>query len=324
VVRSLLVPASGLYRLGSAARHAAYDAGLVSSHALPLPSVGIGNLAVGGTGKTPLTGWVATALARRGARPAVVLRGYGGDEVAEHRAALPWAIVEAGADRRAASARARDAGASVLVLDDCLQHRRVRVDLMLAMVAAETWGGPRWPLPAGPWREGRAALRRAHAVVVTRKAAAPGRAADVAAELAPWVQAGVAAVAELQPADLEPLTGGPSVPLATLAGRPVLAVSGIGDPAAFAAQLRQAGAEVRSLAYGDHHPYGAADVRRIVAEAGPIAVVTTAKDAVKLRPLWPADGPPCLVARLRVQITVGAEAIGGLLDGVATAAHANH
>jgi tetraacyldisaccharide 4'-kinase len=108
-----------------------------------------------------------------------------------------------------------------------------------------------------------------------------------------------------------------------VAGREVVAVCGIGEPELFAAQLRLAGATVRLLAYGDHHPYSADDVAAIIEGTGRAAlVVTTAKDAVKLRRLWPEDGPRCLVAELTVRITGGAEVLGAVLDRVATAARA--
>src|SRR5205085_6813275 len=180
VSRALLLPFAGLHRLGTTLRNAAYDAGIARSVPLAAPSVGIGNLSVGGTGKTPLTMYLAARLAARGLRPGIVLRGYGGDETAEHRQARAGALVEADPDRHAAAVRAVDRGADVLVLDDCLQRRNVTTDVMLAVVAAESWEEPRWPLPAGPWREGAAALRRADAVVVTRKVATQAEAEAIA------------------------------------------------------------------------------------------------------------------------------------------------
>lgn len=187
---------------------------------------------------------------------------------------------------------------------------------MLVAVAAETWRGDRWPLPAGPWREGVAGLRRADAVVVTRKAAAPEAALAIAMELAPRTR-GIGVVADVLPRTLRPIAGGDWEPLGALRDREVLAVCGIGEPGLFAAQLRQAGAVVELMAWGDHHAYDARDVARIRARAGSRAVVTTAKDAVKLAASWPVDGPPCLVAALTVEMAVGAAMLGDLLDRVA-------
>jgi tetraacyldisaccharide 4'-kinase len=320
LVRVGLLPAAAVYRAAVLARNAAYDAGLLVSRSLPLPSIGVGNLAVGGTGKTPLSAWLAGELAARGAHPAIVLRGYGGDEPAEH-AARPDAIVEANADRQVAARRAAARGADSLVLDDCLQRRDVRPEAMIAVIAAETWVGPRWPLPAGPWREGTGALARADLVLVTARTAADDSVAALGAILAPRARQGAWAGARLAPGVLTPLGGGQAEPLTTLRGRAVVAVSGIGEPDLFAAQLREAGADVRPMAFGDHHPYTSGDVKAIIDAVGTGGtIVTTAKDAVKLRGLWPSNGPRCLVAELRVRITGGAEHLGRLLDRVATAA----
>jgi tetraacyldisaccharide 4'-kinase len=105
--------------------------------------------------------------------------------------------------------------------------------------------------------------------------------------------------------------------LGALRGQGVLAVSGVGEPDAFAAQLGSAGAAVQAMPFGDHHPYTAADVARIIQAAGPRGlVVTTAKDAVKLASLWPPDSPRCLVALLGVTIATGAHVMDRLVDRV--------
>jgi tetraacyldisaccharide 4'-kinase len=316
----LLLPAA-LYRAGVAARNAAYDLGLLRTRPLPAPSVGVGNLAVGGTGKTPLCRHLAAALARRGRRVGILLRGYGSDEAAEYRETLPDAVVIADPDRSRGAEAAVRLGAEVLVLDDCLQRRDVRPDVMLAVVAAEAPGPPRWPLPAGPWREGLGALRRADAVVVSRKSAGPAAAAALAAALAPGTRGGGGLVAELVPGHLETLPEGAPAPVATLQRRTVVALSGIGAPDAFASQLRSLGAgRVRALAFGDHHGYTAADVAAAQAAAGDDGVVvTTGKDAVKLRRLWPRAGPPCLVALLEVRVADDTGFLTRVLDRVAGA-----
>jgi tetraacyldisaccharide 4'-kinase len=321
--RAVLLPAAGAWRLVTAARNRAYDSGLLPSSPPPVPSIGVGNLTVGGTGKTPLAAWIAGELKRRGRRAGVVLRGYGGDEVAEHRAANPDAVVEAGADRRAASARAIVRGAQVLVFDDCLQHRALATDVMLALVSADTWLLPRWPLPAGPWREGLGALARADAVVVTRKVASRESAAELAGRLAPLTRGLSGIVASLAPGELRAAAGRP-VPLGTLSGRDVLVVAGVGEPELVAEQVKSCGAQVQLLDLGDHHAYSAAEAAGIAASVpkGGVAV-TTAKDAVKLGPLWPAGEAELLVASLRVEIEEGAEVLSALLDRVATAARTN-
>lgn len=322
LARAALLPAALLYRGGVWLRNAAYDAGALPSRAAPLPSIGFGNLAVGGAGKSPLAAHAANELGRRGIRSAVVLRGYGSDEAEEYRFTAPGALVAAGADRHAAARQAAERGAEALVFDDCLQRRDLVVDVMVAVVAAESWRGERWPLPAGPWREGSGALGRADAVVVTRKSASPAAALAVAAELDERTPYG-AMVAELALAGLRPLREGGEAGAGAgwLAGREILAVCGIAAPAAFRAQLAAAGARVDLLAFGDHHRYDAGDVRAVVGRAAGRPVVTTGKDAVKLAKLWPAaGGPECQVAMLGVRLTHGAGTMDMLLNRVAEAA----
>ena len=319
--RLLLIPAAALYRAGAGARNAAFDTGLRRSRALPLPSLGVGNLAVGGTGKTPVTAYLARQLARRGLRPAVLLRGYGRDEEREHAAAVPEAIVVADPDRHAAAARAAAAGAEVLVLDDCFQRRDVTVDVMLTVVAAETWNGLRLPLPAGPWREGAGALGRADAVVVTCKTATAADGDALAAVLAPRTRGGLGIVVRLAPAGFRSLGAREPLAAEVVSGRDVVALCAIGEPELFATQLERLGARVTLAAFGDHHAYAAADVAAARARAGASGlVVTTAKDAVKLEQMWPVGDPQCLVMELEVRPAGKPAALDALLDRVAAAA----
>jgi tetraacyldisaccharide 4'-kinase len=322
LARGALLPPAALYRAAVLARNAAYDAGWLASRRLPVPSVGVGNLAVGGVGKTPVARYLAGGLARRGCRVGILLRGYGDDEVREYGAALPDAVVVANPDRHQGAFEAVWRGADVLVLDDCLQRRDVAPDLMLALVAAESWGGTRWPLPAGPWREGLAGLRRADALVVTCKSASVDRGAELAASLAPLTKRGKGLVAGLSPAHLLPLGGGERrAAREVVAGRKVVALCGIGAPDAFAAQLRALGAaQVDLLAFGDHHAFTPRDVSAARGRAGADGlVVTTEKDAVKLRGLWPPGVPDCRVAVLDVSIRRGDDTLARFLDEIAGA-----
>src|SRR4029077_17671057 len=140
-----------------------------SVQSLSLPTVAVGNLTVGGAGKTPIAAWIADWLLRHRARPAILLRGYGGDEPLVHARLVPQAIIQANPDRGRGAALARGAGADVLVLDDAYQALGVSRDLNLALVAVEQLRYAPWPLPAGPWREGWSALNRANGIIVTRK-----------------------------------------------------------------------------------------------------------------------------------------------------------
>ncbi len=184
LARLALLPVSGLWRGAVAARGLAYRRGWLPVHDLPLPAVAVGNLTVGGSGKTPIAIWIARYYVGRGLRPGILLRGYGGDETLVHRHDVPEAVVVANPDRAVGAARGDGGGAEVLVLDDAYQRLDVRRDLNIAVVSAETTRAVRWPLPAGPWREGWSALERADALIVTRKRATADAAAKLAAELA--------------------------------------------------------------------------------------------------------------------------------------------
>ncbi|MBA2292154.1 MAG: tetraacyldisaccharide 4'-kinase [Gemmatimonadales bacterium] len=316
VVRAALVPASGLWHAGMRVREAAYRRGWIATHDLPMPAVAIGNLTVGGSGKTPLAGWVAQHFLQRGITPGILLRGYGGDEADVHRDAVPGAVVEANPDRRAGAALAVARGARVLVLDDAYQRLDVARDLNICVISAETSRAVRWPLPAGPWREGLRALDRADAVIVTRKRADAATAATMAAELSRRV-AGPVAVAHLSLGVLRGLVSGAEHPVAMLEGRRVVAASAIADPDAFVTQVKRTGAQVQVATWKDHHQFRDEDVAWLAhASRRADHVVLTAKDAVKLRGRWPVSVPEPLVAMLAVTFEQGEDALRGALDAL--------
>jgi len=209
-------------------------------------------------------------------------------------------------------------GAQVLVLDDAFQRLDVRRDLNIAVVAAETTRAVRWPVPAGPWREGLEALSRADAVIVTRKRATVEAALALAGELAPLVQ-GPVAIAQLGLVRLDGLVSGRSVDAATLAGRRVVAASGIADPDAFVAQVKSTGAAVQAATWKDHHDFRDEDVAWLAHAARRADhVVITEKDAVKLRDRWPAAVPEPLVAVLDLAWERDGDRIVAALDAVVT------
>jgi tetraacyldisaccharide 4'-kinase len=287
-------------------RSLAYRRSWLPAHSLPLPAVAVGNLTVGGSGKTPLAGWIAAHYAGMGLKPGIVLRGYrGGDEVLVHRAAVPTAVVVANPDRVAGAREAKEAGAQVLVLDDAFQRLDVRRDLNLVVVSAETVRAVRWPLPAGPWREGVRALERADGLVITRRRADLATAQALAAELGPRVK-GPVAVVHLAVTRYEGMVSGRPVAAEALAGKRVLAASAIGDPESFIAQTKATGAAVQVATWRDHHAFADADVAWLaLATRKTDLVVVTGKDAVKLRDRWPAGVPEPLVAVLDLEWEAG-------------------
>ncbi len=317
VARALLVPPALLYRGVMIARAGAYRRGWLRTKKLPLPAVAIGNLAVGGAGKTPVAAWVAGFYAQRGTRPGILLRGYGGDEHRVHERLVPGAIVVPNPDRAAGAERARAAGAQVLVLDDAYQRLDVARDLNVALLNTENARAARWPLPAGPWREGWRALDRADLIVVTRRRAPAYEARRLAQQLAArWPEIPVA-VAHLALQGFEGLRTRRQAKAADLAGKRVIVAAGIADPTSFAVQVRASGAIVQLLAYQDHHPYPPADVADLAQAArGADYVVVTEKDAVKLRDRWPADVLEPLVAVLRLHWELNGEAVERALEGI--------
>ena len=318
LARLALLPASGLWRGAMAARGLAYRRGWLQVRDLPLPSVAIGNLTVGGSGKTPIAIWIARYYVRRGLTPGILLRGYGNDETLVHQQSVPGAVVVADPDRAAGAERALANGAQVLVLDDAYQRLDVRRDLNIAVMSAETTRAVRWPLPAGPWREGWRALDRADAVIVTRKRATLDAALSLVRELGPRV-AGPIAIAHLGLRRLEGLVSGRPTPAEALAGRRVVAASGIADPDAFVAQVKATGAAVQVATWKDHYDYRDEDVAWLAHAARRAEyVVVTEKDAVKLRDRWPAAAPEPLVAVLDPEWEEGGDEIAAALDAVVT------
>ncbi len=320
MARMALAPAAGAYRVATWARNALYDRGVLRVEPPVVPAISIGNLGAGGTGKTPVAAWFARSLRDAGSRPAIVMRGYGGDEPLVHAELNPDVPVVVDADRAAGIRRAAQLGSNVAVLDDAFQHRRVARIEDVVLVSADTWREPLRLLPAGPWRELPRALRRATLVLVTRKAAARADAASLARRLAAWTATGAGAVASLQPGSLHHAITGEERPLAELRGERILLVTGIGDPEALAGQLRAAGADVTPRVFPDHHVYDSADCERLARDSASFGrVVCTLKDAVKLRSGWPRAANPPWYVSLRCGIEEGGAEVTALLHRVLSA-----
>lgn len=281
---ALLAPAEIVFRAGAAARNAAYDRGLLPVERAAAPVISVGNLGVGGTGKTPFAAWLAARLKSLGRTPAILHGAYGEDEPELHRRWAPDVPVVAARDRAAGAARAIAGGADALVLDDAFQHRRLHRDLDIVLVSVERWRPKPRLLPRGPWREAPAALRRADLIVCTRKTAPAERSATIADSLR---QIGGPPVlrAHLRPGEWRRagLTAGPP-PV------PAVLVSALAEPRIFLESARAAGAAVgEALVYPDHHAYTRADAERIRDRADGRPIVTTEKDWTKLDRWLAAD-----------------------------------
>ena len=279
VASAALAPLELTYRGAVNARNWGYDAGVLPAEEACIPVISIGNVAVGGTGKTPFSGWLVAHLKEMGRRPALVTRGYGSDEVLLHKAWEPEAVVIVDARRRRGVSQARERGADVAVLDDAFQHRALRRQADIVLVAAEH-GSRQALLPRGRLRETFRALRRADAVVVTRKTASRQE-ADRIGEAVRSVAPGVVAQVRFKAASWVDLEG------RALSGPgkgDLLAVAGVAEPGLFTEMVRESTAGcVTSLGFADHHRFRSADIERIAEHAGGRSIVPTEKDAVKLR-----------------------------------------
>ena len=341
-----LAPLGLLYGAVARARLRLYRSGFLKSESVGAPVVSVGNLTAGGTGKTPLVEWAARALAGEGLRVCVLTRGYGrADEsrrvVASDGARVLAEVSECGdeprllaeslvgvasvvcdRDRVAAARWAREElGAEVFVLDDGFQHLRIARDLdIVTLDATAPWGGGHM-LPRGRLREPASGLARADCVVITR------------AELARDLEGLRAEVARVSEGRAEVFTSrvrtvgltrlseeGSGVAGVNLEGARVGAFCAVGNPEAFFEHVRRDGFELcYTRAFKDHHAYTRADAEAVSREAagrGARALLTTAKDAVKLRGF--DFGLPCYVVETGLEFD-GESRLLGLLRAAVSA-----
>jgi len=314
LARAALVPLERVYGAVVGARDILYDAGVFPTHESALPVVSIGNVTVGGTGKTPIAAWVAQGLAAREARPAIVMRGYGDDEPAVHRAINPSFPVIVNANRTAGIAEAARAGATVAVLDDAFQHRQTRRAADLVLVSADRWSDNQRLLPAGPFREPLHAVRRATLIVVTRKTATDATVALVHETLSHIADVPRLSV-RLSPDSLVRVNTGERAPMSDLSGARVHAIAAVGDPRSFIQQIEECGAEVRASVFPDHHRFSNGEIARLAERtASGVWAVCTLKDAVKLGERWPRQAPPLWYVSQLVTVERGVGGLERVLD----------
>jgi len=292
--------ASRLYRLSIFLRNRLYDMGLLRQERLPCKVISVGNITVGGTGKTPMVIYLANLLREKGFHPAVLSRGYKG------KAKAPINIVSDGnrlfmkpedcgdepaligksvtgvpvltGPKRVMTGRVavEQFGSDVLILDDAFQHRQLARDVDIVLVSAGRPLGNGFLLPAGPLREAPVSLRRADLIV---------RTGDNAEEI-PLPVAKPEFRARHRAAAVINAATGRNYPLEDLRGRRACAFSGIAYPDGFRKTLTEAGVVIAAfLPFPDHHAYSREDIREIqkrAAEENADLIVTTEKDGVKL------------------------------------------
>jgi tetraacyldisaccharide 4'-kinase len=313
--RALLAPAEMLYRAVVATRGMLYDRGVFAAENFSVPVLSIGNLSVGGTGKTPVAAWCAQRLAAKGMRPGIVLRGYGGDETIVHRRLNEGIPVIAAAERVRGIREAIAQGVDAVVLDDAFQHRRAARDADIVLVNADVWSGPPRLLPAGPWREPLRSARRANLAIITRKTADKATVEDVRRALANAAPRVRVATVHLAPGELRSTSTGQSLPLRVLDGADLTAIAAIAHPDSFFKQLTELGAIVRPHSFPDHHAFTREQARSLAARAGNSDfVVCTLKDAVKLESLWPDEAGSLWYVSQRLRFEDGQEHIERLLE----------
>ncbi|QIX59933.1 tetraacyldisaccharide 4'-kinase [Hymenobacter sp. BT18] len=299
----LLLPLSWLYAAVLAVRNWLYDRGLKAVTHFPVPVISVGNLRVGGTGKTPHVAWVVHELQLAGQLPAILSRGYGrqttgygrvsaadsaatvGDEPLQHfldfKAAVPVAVAE---DRRVGIQHLlRDTSASAIVLDDAYQHRRVQPTLSILLTEHQRPFYHDFVLPAGRLRESRRGARRADAIIVTKCPAelALAEQAQIRRYIRRYSRPGVPVLFSTYAYGVPVAVGAEGGP-ATKSG---VLLTGIAQPGPLRAHLMQAGYLLtHEAAFADHHPFTVAEIQAVCAQLRPgDSIFTTQKDAMRLR-----------------------------------------
>jgi len=310
------------YGAAVAVRNTGFDRGWKKIGRAPVPVISVGNVTLGGTGKTPMVEWLARWYRRRGLRVAILSRGYGqegglNDEGQVLEENLPDVPHLQGPDRVSlANIAVHELESELILLDDGFQHRRLARDLDLVLIDALDPFGLGHLFPRGLLREPIGSLRRAGVVVLSRAdliSAAEKEAIRALVLLEagslPWVEARHA------PLDLIDAEGVAS-PLELIQGQSIAAFCGIGNPEGFRRTLLPLCKELRDLrVFPDHHTYSAADVRSLekwAADVGANLVLTTQKDLVKLRAglLGPA---PLRALRIGLELTAGEDVMDDVL-----------
>ncbi len=317
--RGGLWAASVPYGWAARLRNQLYDQGWKEVRRAAVPVVSVGNLTLGGTGKTPCVEYLADFYRRAGRRVAILSRGYGGhggpnDEALVLAENLPGVPHLQGRDRAALAERAvAEHGCDLLLLDDGFQHRRLARDLDIVLIDGTQPWGHGYLFPRGLLREPRAGLGRAGVVALTRcDQAGPEQRARVrrtVARVAPDVPVVETVHRPVGLVNHERVTR----PVGDLAGRSVAAFCGVGNPAAFRATLQALGFDVVAFrAFPDHHDYPAADVAELDEWARRLpsgcACITTQKDLVKLR-RPDLGGRELWALRIRLHVESGQEAL---------------
>jgi tetraacyldisaccharide 4'-kinase len=327
----LLLPASMLYRFGAQLRNFCFAHRLLRSVRLPRPVVSVGNLTVGGTGKTPTCLWLAGELAKRGLTVGILSRGYrraektpvilrpsdvdptsvdkAGDEPSM-MARIYGQTVGVGANRaESAAALLLGQDVDVFILDDGFQHRRVRRDVDLLLLGQDATG---WLLPAGSFREPKRNLRRADFLLTTSND-------DLWKPAIPKELGKISFTAALRPVSLIGFNreGYREFPLTLLYRSKILAVSGIADPRGLYRAIHEwEGEIVETLEFPDHHTYTVHDWQQINRMARLVdLIITTEKDILKLTH-FPFAKDKLFALRVAMEVENGDALVDGIVEKI--------
>jgi len=315
-LRALAAGLAALYGLGARTRRELYARGIFPVRRLPAPVVSVGNLTVGGTGKTPVTACLARRLQEASRRVAILSRGYGcqrrgvtrlsdgqrllarppavGEEAYWLARTLPGAAVYTGAARfEAGMAAWREFQPDLFLLDDGFQHFQLHRDLDIVLLdAASPFGNGRL-LPRGPLREPVAALAAAQVLILTRFQA--GAHDGALADLKSAFPEKTILTADIAPVTARRYPGGETRPPEALKGRALSAFAGLARPQVFARTLAELEVRLTGFrAFPDHQAFSRQDLQELVREAGAQqaeALITTGKDWARLGGEWQADLP---------------------------------
>ena len=293
--RWMLLPAWLIFRPLVWLRNLSFDLAWRKPQRLSVPVWSVGNLTAGGTGKTPLTRYLARWAIAHGLEPAIISRGYraeNADANDEARTVSECPVI-CNPDRVAAGRQAIANGATCLIVDDGFQHRRLHRDLDLVLIdATRPWGVvgglPGATLPLGYLRENPHALKRASVLVLTRSTLIEAKLLTQLRQEANVFGKPVVHVEDQKAALRSLIAGHPPTDVAELCGRAVVLVNGLGNPLGFERTASGYGWQViSSLRFPDHHHYDTSDVAVILATAKhhQAILVITEKDAVKIQPL---------------------------------------
>ena len=289
ITKCVLLVLSWIYTAAVKCVDLSYRTGLRPGRKAAVPVVSVGNITLGGTGKTPFVIYIADLFQTRGRKTAVLTRGYGGDESRMIMDELPDVPVIVGQDRVRSAGNAVSEQAEVLILDDGFQHRRIARDLDVLLLDSFSLFGNGYLFPRGALREPVSALQRADIIVLT-KSDRPGvpEKQSMIEKIRSFSPSVPVVMARHRVTSLSDVTG-TSYPGDRLSGKKVCLASGIGDPEYFLFLVESLGGIVVSRHdYDDHHRYSQHDVERIrsgCAASGAELIIITRKDFVKIKHL---------------------------------------